>query len=178
MKDTEEQKRIDQVDKIAELKTEIEELHAQMEKLGEDGKVEESQAMLAKVTTLQEQKTRFEQIRDDPTRSIGGESREDHRLSVCSTCGGFIVIGDKNESRVQSHMEGKQHLGYMKVREDIEKLKDIIDGDRLKKKKHLFLKIGLPLPHHQSSFRTQYKSSEPLPQSVYVCVCVFLFCEN
>lgn len=37
-------------------------------------------------------------------------------MRVCEVCGAFLVIGD-TEKRVLSHLEGKQHTGYLKIRE-------------------------------------------------------------
>eukprot|EP00479_Gromia_sphaerica_P015126 TRINITY_DN9467_c0_g1_i1.p1 TRINITY_DN9467_c0_g1~~TRINITY_DN9467_c0_g1_i1.p1 ORF type:complete len:114 (-),score=20.74 TRINITY_DN9467_c0_g1_i1:205-546(-) len=42
-------------------------------------------------------------------------------MKVCEVCGAFLVVNDA-ESRVQSHLEGKQHVGYKKIRDTIDAL--------------------------------------------------------
>jgi len=45
-------------------------------------------------------------------------------MEVCPICGAFLVVGDVPQ-RVEEHVSGKQHMGYAKVRETIDRLKVI-----------------------------------------------------
>jgi len=45
-------------------------------------------------------------------------------MEVCPICGAFLVVGDVPQ-RVEEHISGKQHMGYAKVRETIDRLKVI-----------------------------------------------------
>jgi len=40
------------------------------------------------------------------------------KMALCETCGSFLVANDATE-RTQSHMTGKQHIGFGLVREYI-----------------------------------------------------------
>jgi len=44
-------------------------------------------------------------------------------MRVCEVCGAFLVVGD-TDKRLQSHMEGKQHLGYERIRKTLHDLKN------------------------------------------------------
>ena len=46
--------------------------------------------------------------------------QQEKRMKVCEICGAFLVIGD-TENRVRSHLEGKQHVGYLRIREALKK---------------------------------------------------------
>ena len=41
---------------------------------------------------------------------------QEKKMALCEVCGSFLVANDAAE-RTQSHVTGKQHLGYSKVRE-------------------------------------------------------------
>ena len=43
-------------------------------------------------------------------------------MEVCDVCGSFLVIGD-TQSRVDSHLLGKQHLGFARIRSAIVEIK-------------------------------------------------------
>ncbi len=39
---------------------------------------------------------------------------------VCEICGAFLVAGD-SEKRIQAHLEGKQHIGFWRLRETVKR---------------------------------------------------------
>lgn len=41
---------------------------------------------------------------------------QEKKMALCETCGSFLVVNDATE-RTQSHMTGKQHMGFGLVRE-------------------------------------------------------------
>ena len=43
-------------------------------------------------------------------------------MEVCEVCGAFLIIGDA-QTRVDDHLQGKQHMGYAKIKSTIEELK-------------------------------------------------------
>jgi len=98
-------------EKIDALRERIVVLLKQVETLGEEGRLEESQALLKLVDQL---KTEEEQL-----KSGERAGQQEKRMKVCEVCGAFLVIGD-TEKRVQSHLEGKQHLGFEKIRSALE----------------------------------------------------------
>eukprot|EP01116_Phalansterium_solitarium_P015199 TRINITY_DN333_c3_g1_i1.p1 TRINITY_DN333_c3_g1~~TRINITY_DN333_c3_g1_i1.p1 ORF type:complete len:237 (+),score=75.32 TRINITY_DN333_c3_g1_i1:134-844(+) len=93
----------------------IQQLLKQIEDLGEEGKVDESQQLMNVVDQLKID-------RDTQLRKASGElssyAQQEKRMKVCDICGAFLVVGDA-EKRVQSHMDGKQHIGYQVVKSSV-----------------------------------------------------------
>jgi len=85
----------------------------QMEQLGEEGRVDESQALMKVVDRLKAEKEQFMR------GGIPGVTQQEKKMRVCEICGAFLVVGD-TEKRTASHMEGKQHLGYAKIRQTLD----------------------------------------------------------
>lgn len=47
---------------------------------------------------------------------------QEKKMALCETCGSFLVANDAAE-RTQSHVTGKQHIGYGMVRDFITEFK-------------------------------------------------------
>lgn len=118
LRDPEIEKKLKERDTLDE---QIKALLIQMEKLGEEGKIEESQALLKLVEELKNQKAQIKL----PDQVLN--SNQEKRMKVCEICSAFLVINDADQ-RVQSHLEGKQHVGYSKVREALATLKSKREG--------------------------------------------------
>jgi len=43
-------------------------------------------------------------------------------MEVCEVCGAFLIVGDA-QSRVDDHLQGKQHVGYAKIKSTLEDMK-------------------------------------------------------
>ena len=53
---------------------------------------------------------------------------QEKKMALCDTCGSFLVANDAAE-RTQSHVTGKQHIGYGMVRDFISEFKvNFLDG--------------------------------------------------
>jgi len=119
------EERHDREEKIAELNENIKALQKQMETLGEEGKVDESATLLTLVNNLKEAKAELE------SPSVGNDmqliSQVEKRMEVCKVCASFLVVDDI-DIRVQAHLNGKQHVGYAKIREMVETM----EGQRFK----------------------------------------------
>jgi len=85
----------------------------QMEQLGEDGRVEEAQSLMKVLERLNIEKEQL--LRG----GVGSVTQQEKRMRVCEICGAFLVVGD-TEKRTASHLDGKQHKGYEKIRQSIE----------------------------------------------------------
>eukprot|EP01090_Pellita_catalonica_P023107 TRINITY_DN927_c0_g1_i2.p1 TRINITY_DN927_c0_g1~~TRINITY_DN927_c0_g1_i2.p1 ORF type:complete len:280 (-),score=36.38 TRINITY_DN927_c0_g1_i2:360-1199(-) len=89
----------------------------EMEDLGAQGKLEEAEALDKLINQLKEEKENI---------LAGGAMKEgptqEKRLKVCEICGAFLVIGD-TDRRTASHLEGKQHIGYAKIRDTIKEMR-------------------------------------------------------
>eukprot|EP01053_Blabericola_migrator_P000148 Blabericola_migrator_1__147@NODE_1039_length_5629_cov_110_027508_g715_i0_p2_GENE_NODE_1039_length_5629_cov_110_027508_g715_i0NODE_1039_length_5629_cov_110_027508_g715_i0_p2_ORF_typecomplete_len513_score73_65LUC7/PF03194_15/1_8e75FdhE/PF04216_12/0_0013GRP/PF07172_11/0_021ZnC2H2_12/PF18112_1/0_061KMP11/PF03037_16/0_047KMP11/PF03037_16/9e03DUF4407/PF14362_6/0_38LPP/PF04728_13/38LPP/PF04728_13/14Antiadapt_IraP/PF10796_9/3_1e02Antiadapt_IraP/PF10796_9/0_61kleA_kleC/PF17383_2/1_1e04kleA_kleC/PF17383_2 len=102
-----------QVDKLNE---EISRLLGEAEKAGERGDVEE-----AAVLTRQVQQLRREADRA-ASSLYGSYMQREKSLRVCPICGAMQSVGD-SMSRFESHVTGKQHQGFEKIRSCLEELK-------------------------------------------------------
>ncbi|KAL2540071.1 LUC7 N terminus domain-containing protein [Abeliophyllum distichum] len=101
------------------LEQEIKNLLEQVESLGETGKVDEAEALMRKVDTLNAEKTALaQQPQQDKLLMIAQEKK----MALCEICGSFLVANDAAE-RTQSHVTGKQHMGYGMVRDFLSKYK-------------------------------------------------------
>ena len=49
-------------------------------------------------------------------------SGQEKEMEVCNVCGAFLIVGDA-QSRVDDHLNGKQHMGYAKIKQTLEEMK-------------------------------------------------------
>lgn len=68
--------------------------------------------------TLNAEKTTLTQPQNDKVLMLAQEKK----MALCETCGSFLVANDAAE-RTQSHVTGKQHIGYGMVRDFITEYK-------------------------------------------------------
>jgi hypothetical protein len=100
--------------KLDKAKQHLRTLEAQMTELGEVGKVAESQALLKLAEGLNAEIAQLEgkvKAGLDPAMIAGT-----NRMRVCEVCGIF-TSNNPEDSRAQSHMTGKQHMGFQKIRD-------------------------------------------------------------
>jgi hypothetical protein len=43
-------------------------------------------------------------------------------MEVCEVCGSFLIVNDA-QARVEEHINGKQHMGYAKVKSTLEEIR-------------------------------------------------------
>ena len=53
------------------------------------------------------------------SRDLNLMSAQEKQMEVCEVCGAFLIIGDA-QTRVDDHLQGKQHMGYAKIKSTIE----------------------------------------------------------
>ena len=87
---------------------------AEMESLGEQGKVEESLAELQKVEALKAERAEKEKELQTLQENSGASGHQ--KLRVCDVCGAYLSILD-SDRRLADHFGGKMHLGYLRLRE-------------------------------------------------------------
>ncbi|XP_075034213.1 luc7-like protein 3 [Mixophyes fleayi] len=125
-------------EKVQVLTDKIEGLLQQIEELGSEGKVEEAQGMMKLVEQLKEER----ELLKSSTSTIESFAAQEKQMEVCEVCGAFLIVGDA-QSRVDDHLMGKQHMGYAKIKNTVEELKEKLRkktdeperDDRLKKEK-------------------------------------------
>ncbi|OWM75695.1 luc7-like protein 3 [Punica granatum] len=107
-------------EQLSVLEEKIKNLLEQVEALGESGKVDEAEALMRKVEMLNTEKTALTQ----PTQNEKVLMlTQEKKMALCEICGSFLVANDAAE-RVQSHITGKQHVGYGMVRDFIAEYKE------------------------------------------------------
>jgi hypothetical protein len=104
---------VENAEKVRSISERIQILLAQIEDLGEEGKVDESQQLMKLVDKLKEEKEHIIQSNDNRPLSAN-----EKRMKVCEICGAFLVVGD-TEKRMMSHLDGKQHQGFALIRKTV-----------------------------------------------------------
>ncbi|KAL1324669.1 uncharacterized protein [Arachis hypogaea] len=121
-------------EQLSVLEEKIKNLLEQVESLGEAGKVDEAEALMRKVDALNVEKTALTQPQNDKVLMLGQEKK----MALCEICGSFLVANDAAE-RTQSHITGKQHVGYGMVRDFISEYKaakeKAVEEERLAREK-------------------------------------------
>ncbi|KAL1222231.1 hypothetical protein V5N11_026748 [Cardamine amara subsp. amara] len=107
---------------LSVLEEKIKNLLEQVEALGEEGKVDEAEALMRKVEVLNAEKTVLLQRPTDKVLAMAHEKK----MALCEICGSFLVANDAVE-RTQSHVTGKQHVGYGLVRDFLAEQKAVKD---------------------------------------------------
>ncbi|XGW10038.1 hypothetical protein V3C99_011927 [Haemonchus contortus] len=112
--------------RIGELSEQIGRAVAEMEELGNMGKVEESMRLSKTVEDLRARKAELESQTDF---RLAGPGSNAARLRVCEDCGAQLNIMD-HESRIADHFGGKMHLGMVECRERYAEMKKTIEDRR------------------------------------------------
>ncbi|GLT40280.1 hypothetical protein SLA2020_144260 [Shorea laevis] len=102
-------------EQLSVLEEKIKNLLEQVEALGEAGKVDEAEALMRKVEMLNSEKAALTQ---KPQNDKALTLAQEKKMALCEVCGSFLVANDAAE-RTQSHVTGKQHIGYGMVRDFI-----------------------------------------------------------
>uniref|UniRef100_A0A803LMI6 Luc7-like protein 3 n=1 Tax=Chenopodium quinoa TaxID=63459 RepID=A0A803LMI6_CHEQI len=108
----------EKAEQLSVLEDKIKNLLEQVESLGEAGKVDEAEALMRKVEILNVEKTALTQ----QPLSAATMLTQEKKMALCEICGSFLVANDAVE-RTQSHITGKQHIGYGMVRDFISEYK-------------------------------------------------------
>ena len=94
---------------------EIKRFIQQAEYLGEVGRIEESERVNEEIQKLRSAKEDLRTLAENPTLIA-------KQMKVCEICGAMQATND-TEKRNQTHLEGKVHTGFSKLRNELEKLK-------------------------------------------------------
>uniref|UniRef100_A0A8C5NB76 Zgc:158803 n=1 Tax=Gouania willdenowi TaxID=441366 RepID=A0A8C5NB76_GOUWI len=106
-------------ERVHELNEEIGKLLARAEQLGSEGNVDEAQQLLEMV-----EKTRIlkKEAEDVYRNSMPASSFQQQKLRVCEVCSAYLGLHD-NDRRLADHFGGKLHIGFIEIREKLEKLR-------------------------------------------------------
>ncbi|KRZ50192.1 putative RNA-binding protein Luc7-like 2 [Trichinella nativa] len=112
--------------KVLEFNEQIGITLAEAEKLGEEGKVEESLKLMEKVEELR----KLKQEADSVFRSsMPPSSYQQQKLRVCEVCSAYLGIHD-NDRRLADHFGGKLHMGFVFLREKYAALQKMVKDRR------------------------------------------------
>lgn len=109
----------EKAEQLSVLEQKIKNLLEQVESLGEAGKVDEAEALMRKVESLNIEKTVLTQQPQNAATMLAQEKK----MALCEVCGSFLVANDAVE-RTQSHITGKQHIGYGMIRDFLVEYKE------------------------------------------------------
>jgi len=112
--------------RVHELGENIGKTLAKAEQLGADGEVEESIKLMEEVEDLRKKKAAAEQ---EYRNSMPVSSYQQQKLRVCDVCSAYLGIHD-NDRRLADHFGGKLHLGFIKIREELDELKKTVEKRR------------------------------------------------
>ncbi|MFS7949464.1 hypothetical protein Hanom_Chr06g00571851 [Helianthus anomalus] len=119
---------VEKSEQLSVLEEKIKNLLESVEALGEAGKVDEAEALMRKVDLLNIEKTALTlQSQNDKVLMPAQEKK----MALCETCGSFLIANDALE-RTQSHITGKQHIGYGMVRDFLSEYKEAKEKAREK----------------------------------------------
>jgi hypothetical protein len=106
----------DIIEQIRWIDNKIQELIEQAEKFGEMGRIDESEVLMRQIDRLKEQKNELCMMSEHPLMA------KEKQMKVCEVCGAMQSLQD-NEKRLQTHIEGKLHTGYLRIREHLDILR-------------------------------------------------------
>ncbi|XP_014847465.1 PREDICTED: putative RNA-binding protein Luc7-like 1 [Poecilia mexicana] len=109
-------------ERVHELNEEIGKLLAKAEQLGGEGNVDEAQQVLEKVEKTRALKKEAEDVYRN---SMPASSFQQQKLRVCEVCSAYLGLHD-NDRRLADHFGGKLHLGFIEIREKLEKLRKAV----------------------------------------------------
>ena len=87
---------------------EIKRLLSQVERLGDEGKIDESERLCYEIEQMKAKK-------DDLMKMSETNLSMNKMMKVCEICGALQAIQD-TEKRTQTHLEGKLHTGFALLR--------------------------------------------------------------
>ncbi|KAI9493616.1 hypothetical protein BDB00DRAFT_883089 [Zychaea mexicana] len=104
----------ERTEKIVLIDVKIKEMLQKIEEAGEEGRVQEASDLTTEVEKLQAELSQLKENADG--------NKSEKRMEVCQVCGAFLVTNDSSD-RLEAHYQGKQHQGYLKIRDTLEQMK-------------------------------------------------------
>lgn len=113
-------------EKIDILNERINELEKEAEQAGTDGNVEQAQGLMKLCDQLKEERDalkKAEMGQLNLTAQLAVE--QEKQMEVCEVCGAFLIVGDAQQ-RIDDHLMGKQHMGYMRLKKALDEISEIV----------------------------------------------------
>ncbi|XP_063697719.1 medium-chain acyl-CoA ligase ACSF2, mitochondrial [Culicoides brevitarsis] len=111
-------------EQLNSLTDKINKLVREAEEAGTRGDVDQAQALMRVCDELKEEKEQITKTQE----SMGWNAAElaaaqEKQMEVCEVCGAFLIIGDVQQ-RIDDHLSGKQHLGYLQLKRAVEEMQE------------------------------------------------------
>lgn len=99
-------------------------LMKEIEESGIRGDVDQAQGLMKLCDQVKEERDAMIKSQE----SLGWNAQElvaaqEKQMEVCEVCGAFLIIGDVQQ-RIDDHLCGKQHLGYLQLRKAVEQMNE------------------------------------------------------
>ncbi|EPZ33451.1 LUC7-domain-containing protein [Rozella allomycis CSF55] len=105
----------------------VKELLVKIEDFGEQGMIDEAQNLTKEVDKIKLEIDRLRAIED-----VNPYLKLEKRMQVCDVCGLLLVMND-DPKRMEAHIAGKQHVGFLKVRKTLQEFRDKYGPIRLRR---------------------------------------------
>lgn len=93
-------------------------LQSQAETLGEEGKIDEMNGIMAQMETIKGEKEKLEESNNVSTAAFNDNGKNQMMCEIC----GVWKSNDPEDARSKNHFSGKQHIGFAKIRDEIARL--------------------------------------------------------
>lgn len=101
----------------------VKKLMREVEEAGTRGDVEQAQGLMKLCDQVRDERDAM--IKSQESLSWNAAQlladAQEKQMEVCEVCGAFLIIGDVQQ-RIDDHLCGKQHLGYLQLRKAVEQL--------------------------------------------------------
>ena len=111
---------------VHDLNEQIGKLLVKAEELGMKGEIEESKTVLQEVEKVKELKNEAEEAYRN---SMPASTYQQQKLRVCEVCSAYLGLHD-NDCRLADHFGGKLHAGFIRIREEMKRLKAQVESRR------------------------------------------------
>ncbi|XP_076044831.1 luc7-like protein 3 isoform X4 [Oratosquilla oratoria] len=112
-------------------------LVAKAEILGSEGNVEQAQGLLKLCDQLREERDALRKANENSVWHMAAEmaASQEKQMEVCEVCGAFLIVGDAQQ-RIDDHLMGKQHVGYARLRQAIQEIREGRDKARIEREQN------------------------------------------
>ncbi|KAF6199056.1 hypothetical protein GE061_007081 [Apolygus lucorum] len=123
-------------ERIKLLLEKINKLVTEAEAAGIEGNVEQAQGLMKLCDQLKEERETLKKQNENSAWSQTAElaAAQEKQMEVCEVCGAFLIVGDA-QSRIDDHLQGKQHVGYQRLRTSLEEIMAARAKEREEKEK-------------------------------------------
>lgn len=102
-----------QQEQINSINEKVQKLVREAEEAGIRGDVDQAQNLMTLCDKLKEDKEALIRQYEQYGYNLASE-HQDKQMEVCEICSAFLIIGDA-QSRIDDHLMGKQHIGYVEI---------------------------------------------------------------